>query len=167
MWSFFFLRLFDDFRKTPVCWDSRLIDLFGLCCILSSTLWTACSVTTDASLLVDFFCSILPVSRNRLTLCVQCFAKRWNVLLCPWTGHNKTLYRIIPVHKFILSATAKICYYYKGVGKRRKMLLLRWESNRTFTACRAGALTTRLRRSLSFFAYYYVLLCRHISIDTF
>ncbi|KAJ3650093.1 hypothetical protein Zmor_021801 [Zophobas morio] len=30
-----------------------------------------------------------------------------------------------------------------------------------FTACRASALTTRLRRSLSFLAYYYVLLCRH------
>ncbi|KAJ3643587.1 hypothetical protein Zmor_026288 [Zophobas morio] len=36
------------------------------------------------------------------------------------------------------------------------MLLLRWESNRTFTACRAGALTTRLQRSLSFLVYYYV-----------
>ena len=44
-----------------------------------------------------------------------------------------------------------------NVGKRRKMLLLRWESNRTFTACRAGALTTRLRRSLSFSAYQRVI----------
>ena len=47
------------------------------------------------------------------------------------------------------------------VGKRRKMLLLRWESNHTFTACRAGALTTRLRRSLSFSAYQRVIVPPH------
>ena len=38
-------------------------------------------------------------------------------------------------------------------GKRRKMLLPRWESNHTSPACRAGALTTRLQSALSFFAY--------------
>ena len=31
------------------------------------------------------------------------------------------------------------------------MLLLRWESNHTFTACRAGAITTRLRICIPFF----------------
>ena len=43
------------------------------------------------------------------------------------------------------------------VGKRRKMLLPRWESNPTPPACRAGILTTRLRGCLSFIAYQPVI----------
>ena len=38
-------------------------------------------------------------------------------------------------------------------SKRWKTLLPRWESNLTSPACRAGVLTTRLRRHLSFSAY--------------
>ena len=41
------------------------------------------------------------------------------------------------------------------------MLLSRWESNSTTTACQAGIPTTRPRGRLPYFAYYYLLFCRH------
>ena len=80
----------------------------------------------------------------------------WTEQFLLYILHHKNLAKIFDGRKNLCIC----CRFGDCGGKRRKMLLPRWESNHTSPACRAGILTTRPRAAyLS--PLTNMLLCRH------